>query len=435
MNKKNIASWAMYDFANNAFPTLVITFVYSTYFEKVITPEGATSKWALATGIAAVFIGFLSPIFGALSDLSGNKKKFLFVSTILCVGFTCLLYFPRPGDVVLALTIVVLANVAFEISNVFYNGLLPEIAPKKDMGKISGIGFGVAFIGGLLCLFSVLVLFFKPDEGPTFFGLVPEELKVPSMNWFVGAWYLIFSLPLFFFLKLPKKKVKKSDPDQKLPQVVKQTFVELGRTLKVIRKDYRQVFRLLLARLFYNDGLVAIFAFGAIYATQVFDFQGSDILVFGIVLNVAACVGAIGFGFLEDIIGSKRTIMFTLIAFIFVTLLAVFAPTATWFWVAAVMVGILNGPNQSASRSLMAKFIPPNKENEFFGFFAFSGKATAFLAPMTWWLMLEATNENYRAALASVVVFFGLGIFLLTSVNESKGIEDSQKEYRHDELV
>ena len=173
---------------------------------------------------------------------------------------------------------------------------------------------------------------------------------------------------------------------------------------------------------------MTIFAFGGIYATAVFDFKTSDLLIFGIVINVASGIGAICFGFVEDKIGSRTMIKSSLIGFIFVSLLAVLAPTPQWFWVSAVLVGVLSGPNQSASRSLMAKFVPDRKENEFFGLFAFSGKATAFLSPLAWQILINTTG-NERAAMASVILFFLIGLFLILRVNEYQGIEDSKKTY------
>lgn len=430
INRTHVVSWALYDFANNAFPTLIITFVYATFFEKVITPQGSQSHWALAMGVGAVLIAVLSPIMGALADASGRRKQFLLGATLTCILFTWLLFFPRQGDVLMALIFVVTANVAFEICNVFYNGLLPEIAPRKDMGKISGFGWGVSYIGGLLCLICVLFLFIKPDNGNSFFGLIPPPLKVPSMCFFVGAWYLLFSLPLFLFLKLP------AAPDQNAAKravgihLLGTTFQELFRTVRLIRTDYRQIFNLLLARLFYNDGLVTIFAFGGIYAQKVFDFSTSQVLIFGIVINVAAGIGAIGFGFLEDRIGSKKTIQYSLIAFIGVALLAILAPSQPWFWAAAILVGVLSGPNQSASRSLMAKFVPNQRENEFFGLFAFSGKATAFLSPLTWYV-LYSLSGNYRVAMGSVLVFFAIGLILTRAVNEQAGFNQAQNNHDH----
>lgn len=435
INKKNIASWAMFDFANNAFPTLVITFLYSAYFKGTITPEPLPGEsepqlWALGIGISAIFIAVLSPIMGALADETGRRKQYLVITALICICFTWLLFIPRPGDVWLALIFVIIANASMEICNVFYNGLLPEIAPKKDMGKISGIGWGISYIGGFLCLLSVLFLFIFPDGEPGFFGLVPEKLKVPASMFFVGGWFLLFASPMFFLFKLPKAATigLAEGKNKNFNGLISETFSELWKTLKLIFKDYRNVFWLLLSRLFYNDGLVTIFSFGSIYAAAVFGFGTAKLLIFGIVINVAAGIGAIIFGFLEDKIGSKKMIKSSLIGLMLCALVAVFAPNEGWFWFSAVTVGILTGPNQSASRSLMAKFVPDKRENEFFGLFAFSGKATAFLAPMAWFLLVN-TSGGERLAMSSVIVFFSIGLYLLTKVNESQGIEDSQKTY------
>ncbi len=178
----------------------------------------------------------------------------------------------------------------------------------------------------------------------------------------------------------------------------------------------------MVARLFYNDGLITIFAFGGIYAAGTFNFSFQEIMVFGIVLNIAAGSGALAMGFLDDYLGSRKTVLISLGGLIIASIIAISAPNKNLFWVAGIMVGLFSGPNQSASRSMMAKFVPPAKQNEFFGFFAFSGKSTAFLGPLLLSLMTELFNSQ-RAGMATVIIFFTVGALLLLRVDEKEGIK------------
>jgi UMF1 family MFS transporter len=228
----------------------------------------------------------------------------------------------------------------------------------------------------------------------------------------VAAWFLVFSLPLFFTV-----------PEQRAGAVrldVRGTFRELGHTIRSLRR-YREVMKFLLARLIFNDGLVTIFAFGGIYAAGTFGMSLSQVIVFGIALNVASGLGALVFGYLDDRIGGKKTIMLTLAALSVATVLAVWAPDRTWLWVAGMLIGLFVGPNQSASRSLMARFVPERHQAEFFGFFQFSGKATSFLGPLLLGAVAQLAGSQ-RAGIATVLAFFVVGAALLALVNEREGI-------------
>lgn len=409
-------SWAFYDFASSSFTTLVVTFVYATYFAQQIAVDGTTGseQWSLAVTISALIVAVLSPYVGALADRGGYRKTFLAWATGLCVVFTVALYFPRSGDVLWALTLFVIANVAFEIGYVFYNAFLPEIAASDRMGRVSGYGWGLGYIGGLLCLGVALVGFVMPET--PWFGLTKEAgMNVRATNFLVAAWYGLFALPLFFVVPEPSKK---SVPSAE--RLFRSTNRQIMRTFRELRHNYRQIFRLLIARLVYNDGLITIFAFGGIYASVTFGFDTQQVIIFGIGLNVAAGLGALGFGYVDDWLGGKTTILITLIGLSAATLLAVFTTNVILFWVAGLCVGLLAGPNQSASRSLLGRFVPPSKENEFYGFFAFSGKATSFLGPLLFGWM-TGLFDTQRAGVAVVLVFFLLGGLLLLTVDEREG--------------
>jgi UMF1 family MFS transporter len=411
-----IASWALYDFANSAFTTLVVTFIYATYFTRGIVGDQTlgTAYWSRGVTLTAIAVALLSPILGAIADRGGLRKRLLAFSTILCIAGTIGLYFAKPGQIVQALTWFVVANIAFEMAGVFYNAFLPDIAPPDKIGRVSGYGWSLGYVGGLLCMVLALVGFVQPEV--PWFGLSTENgQNIRATNLLVAAWFALFSVPIFLFVKEDRSAASPAGTP-----ILGPAFRQIANTFKEIR-DYRQVVHLLVARVFYNDGLVTIFAFGAIYAQGTFGFTTTEILLFGIVLNVTAGIGAFALGFLDDILGGKRTIQISLIGLFAAGVLAVLAPSKALFWVAGILVGIFSGPNQAASRSLLGRFVPPDKENEFFGFFAFSGKATAFMGPFLLGVLTTAFGTQ-RAGIAVVLAFFVIGGILLTKVDEAEGI-------------
>ena len=417
---RQIWSWALYDFANSAFTTLVVTFIYAAFFTKKMAADeiAGTALWSRGVTITAISVALLSPFLGALADRGGHRKRLLMSSTIVCVTATALLFYPKPGgqDALLALGIFVVANVAFEMSNVFYNAFLPDLAPAGKLGRISGWGWALGYVGGLLCMVVALFFFVMPET--PIFGLDKgTDAHVRATNLLVAAWFAIFSLPMLLLVRDPERQYAAGN-------LWKETISQLRSTFASI-SDYRQIVRLLVARLVYNDGLVTVFAFGGVYAAGTFGFELQEILIFGIVLNITAGIGAFAMSYLDDFVGGKKTLLITLGGLMLGTLVGALAPTKTWFWVAGVLIGVFSGPNQAASRSLLARFVPDGKENEFFGFFAFSGKATAFLGPLLFGILTEAFGTQ-RAGIAAVVASFILGAVLLTRVNEAHGIAQSR---------
>ncbi len=418
-SKSAIWAWSFYDFANSAFTTLIVTFVYATFFASKIAPDYDTGldMWANAITVSALIIAALSPFVGAMADRGGYRKRFLGISTIVCIAATVLLFFPQEGDVLFALTVFVIANVAFEMGLVFYNAFLPDISTAENIGSISGNGWALGYVGGLLCMALGLFVFIRP--APPMFGMdVDTSEHVRATTLLVAGWFALFSIPTFLFLK--DREVASPPPIRRL---MVEAYQDLKRVFEEV-KQYRQVFRLLLARLIYNDGLVTIFGFGGIYAMNVFDFTLDEVLIFGIALNLAAGFGAWALGFLDDRWGGKTTINISLVGLIAATLLAVFTQSTMWFWVAGIGIGLLAGPMQSASRSLLGRFTPESKENEFFGFFAFSGKATAFMGPILI-AKFSLLFGSMRFGIAIVVFLFVLGGISLTRVDEAEGIAAS----------
>ena len=410
--RKEIWSWCFYDFGNSAFTTLVITFIYSTYFTKAIAENeiDGTYLWSQAIAITAVIVSLLSPILGAIADKGGYRKIFLTLTTYMSIGATALLFFPIKGQILFALILVVIANVNFELGGVFYNAYLPEIVSRKKIGRISGIGWGAGYLGGLLAMLVAMIGFVSADD--PWFGLKIETGEhIRATNILVAVWFFIFTLPAILYLK--EKKVESAN---RIGIVVLNSIQAIKKTFQEI-KIYKNTVRFLISRLIYNDGLVTIFAFGAIYASGTFGFTFNEIMIFGIVLNIAAGSGAFLMGYIDDVIGGKLTIQISLIGLMIAVLLAVFANSKLLFWVSGIIVGLFAGPNQSASRSLMGRLTPPDKINEFYGFFAFSGKLTSFLGPMLLGIFTKYFSSQ-RYGVAVVFIFFFVGFLLMRNVNE-----------------
>jgi UMF1 family MFS transporter len=417
-DRKALFGWTMYDFANSAFTTLIVTFIYATYFTKAIAPDEiiGTTLWSRAVTISALAVALLSPVLGALADHNGHRKRYLLFSTMLAVLCAAMLYRPLPGQVMTALVWFSIGNIAFEIGCVFYNSFLPDLAPPEKIGSVSGIGWGVGYIGGLAAMFLAMISMVNPET--PWFGLSKElGQNIRATNLLVAVWFGIFSLPMFLL-------VRETRPRPETPFSPGAVFARLAETFREIR-HYRQVFRFLLARLIYNDGLITIFAFGGIYAAGTFGFTFQEIMLFGIVLNIAAGLGAFGFGFCDDRLGGRTTVLISIVGLVAASIMALAATGKAWLWAAGILVGLFSGPNQSASRSLLARMTPTRKENEFFGFFAFSGKFTAFLGPLTLGLLTDIF-QSQRAGMTTVLFLFIVGGILLWKVDEQEGVRTAR---------
>ena len=408
--RREIASWCLYDFANSAFTTLIVTFIFSQFFTRVIAEDNisGTVMWSRAVNISAIIIALSMPVVGAIADFSRRKKLFLLISTILTLFFTTVLFFMGPGMAFQAAVIFVFANVAYEAGQAFYNAFLPEISRSENIGRISGYGWAFGYVGGLVALALALGMVdsWLPKE---------DFLNVRATTLLVVAWFGLFSIPTFLFLR-ERGSALHVEPGT----YVKEGFKRVADTFQHLRR-YREAAKLLLARLVYNDGLVTVFSFGAIYATAVFGMDTSDAIKLGITLNVAAAIGAFLLGFVNDWIGGKWTLVITLLVLIVAALVGATAESRTGFWIAAVGIGLMVGPNQAASRSLLGVMTPKEKHGEFFGFFAFSGKLASVAGPFVYGSVVAASG-NHRIAMASIVVFFVIGLILLLFVDEKAGI-------------
>ena len=417
--KRTVFSWSLYDFANQPYPTIIITFVYSSFFTHDLAKnyQNADSLWLFAISICAIIIALLSPIMGAIADRSGYRKTYLIACTWICVISTLFLYFPQPGQIWFALILVVISNAAFEMGQVFCNSYLPDIAPKNKIGRISGYGWSFGYIGGLIGLAICLVVFYFPEKpfNPFTGNLLNKENyeHIRSMPLFISMWFAFFSLPTFIFLK-DRKREKLS------VESIRKSYNNLLSTFKEI-KQYNNILKFLIARMLYNDAILTIFSFGGIYAREKYGWDIEMVLIFGIGLNVAAGSGAFLFGFLDDYLGPKRTIQISNYAIFIAVVIAVLSKSEELFWLAGIILGIASGPNQSASRSLMGRIVPENKVNEFYGFYAFSGKATSFAGFLILSVVILVTGSQ-EIGMMVVSLLLIAGIYLLGDVVDNPKI-------------
>lgn len=416
---RRIVAWTLYDWANSSFTTIVVSFLYSYHFvhEMVGDEVRGQSLWAWAVSISAIFIALISPIVGAMADRGGKRRKFLITSTLICVFSTAVLAFigpSIPNAIFLAMAVFIVANVGFEVSGVFYNAFLPVVSPQEKIGTISGIGWGVGYTAGIVSMVIALFGFVGFGGADPWLALPTEEgFNVRAVNLLVAGWFLLFSIPMFLWVR--------DEGPAGSSGTVGEAIAELRRTFREIKR-YKEIAKLLLARLLYNDGIGTIFALIGQFTGTAFGWDLSRAILFGIAGNITAGLGAFLFGFVDDRLGGKKTIMISVVFLTIGILVGVSTQNETIFWVAGLTAAIFAGPNQAASRSLMARFTPKKQQAEFFGFFAFSGKVTTFAGPMLVGAVTTLT-ENARLGMGMIALFFIAGGIVLVFVNEKKGIE------------
>jgi UMF1 family MFS transporter len=413
LDKRALISWCLYDWANSAFPTVIITFVFATYFTGSVALDKitGTAYWGYTMSLSALAVAIAAPVFGAIADNLGRRKTWLGFFTALCIFASCVLWFvePDPSFALMALVTAGLANFAFETGMVFYNAMLPGLVRKSHLGRVSGWGWGLGYFGGLFCLALTLIGLVQPES--PWFGLEKETAEhVRATALLVAMWYAIFSIPLFLFT--PDKIAS----DISIVGAIKKGLSELRATFSQVRQ-HSNMFKFLIARMIYTDGLNTLYAFGGIYAAGSFGMELNEIIIFGIGINVTAGLGAAAFGWVDDWIGPKKTVMIALAALTVLGTALLIVETKTGFWTFGLPLGLFVGPAQAASRSMMVRLAPPEQITETFGLYALSGKATAFLGPA----LLGAASfafDSQRAGMATIPVFFALGMFLLKSIGE-----------------
>lgn len=402
---RSMFGWIMYDFANSSYVTVIVTVVYSVYFKDVVVGSGelGTALWGRAMSLSMLMVAISAPIFGAIADHSKSKKKFLFINCYIAVIFTALLFFVREGDILKGMLFFIIANFGFNSGNVFYNALLGDVASREDMGKVSGWGWGVGYIGGLLSL--VLVL-----------PLVQNDLThfvFPTIALFFG----VFALLTFIMVKELKQKIKKKN----YFRIAYERIYTSGKNIK----NFRELLKFFVSYLLYNDGIIIVISFAAIYGATRFGMSQEQLIIYFIIANLSSILGALIFGYVLDKIGAKTTISITLLIWVLVVLGAFFSQTITHFYLVGLLAGIAIGSSQSSSRTMLALLTPDEKMAEFFGFYAFTGKMASIAGPFVYGEIARITQDQ-RYAILSVLFFFVAGGLLLQTVNEKHGRENAE---------
>ena len=411
-NKGEILSWCFFDFANSAFTTIIITIVYSVYFRNIIAAGRADGDrlWALGNTISQVLVLLSAPLLGAIADYSAFKKRFLFISYVLCVTFTSLLAFTGTGEILFALAIFIVANFAFSSGENLIASFLPEIAKPEDMGKISGFGWALGYVGGLL---SLVLCFPFLKQG---FGL-ENAGNLRMTNLVVAAFFLIAGIPTFLWVK-ERKKASDLPPGASYVSV---GFARIRDTFSHLRR-FRELFKFLILFGIYNCGVTTVVVFAAIYAVETIRLTPAQFLFFFLITQISASVGAFIFGLAQDRIGPKRTIYATLTIWLLTIAGAYFARDRITFYVVGNLAGLGLGSSQSAARALVGLFSPAEKSAEFFGFWGLFWKLSTAIGPLVFGLLSSGTGDQ-RIAILATGMFFVVGMIGLPFVNEKRGIE------------
>ena len=407
-NARNaVFSWCLYDWASSAFPAVITTFVFATYFTKAVAPDpiSGTAMWGHAASLAGLAIALLGPVLGAVADHGGRQKPYLAFFTGIAALACAAMWFVTPdaSSVLRALVLFAVATVAFELATIFYNSLLPKVATHETLGRVSGWGWGLGYVGGIFCLAFVLFAFVQAPEPLLGLDKATAE-NVRIVGPFTALWWLVFALPLLFVLR--------EGPSQMRPvSAIKRGLGDM-KGLVAFLKAHPTVAWFLLANMIYTDGLTTLFAFGAIYASGTFGMALDEVIMFGIALNLTAGIGAFGFAWLDDKLGSRRTIAIGLVCLTLIGAGLLVVESKTAFWILGVMIGPFFGPVQAASRSLAARLAPEAQRAQVFGLFALSGRITAFLGPAILGTV-TLLADSQRVGMATILPFFALGLFVL----------------------
>lgn len=410
-----IYAWGLWDWGSAAFNAVITTFVFSVYITSDEFGPGASSKLGLAMAAAGVLIALFAPISGQRADRSGRRGFWLAVNTALVVLASAGLFFVQPSPDYLWLGLLLLAagNVVFEFAEVNYNAMLNEISTPANVGRVSGLGWGLGYIGGIVLLLFVYFGLIDPEVG--LFGVSDDHaLDVRVTMLVCAAWTLLFSLPVLFTLRDDKVHRQRRAPSVG----VVESYRLLFRTIRDLWRTDRATVYFLLSSAVFRDGLAGVFTFGAVIAANVFGFSDGGVIIFGVAANVVAGIATIVFGYLDDAIGPKRVITISLVSMVAAGLVIFFLHDSgrTMFWVFGLLLCIFVGPAQSASRTFLARLIPVGKEGQVFGLYATTGRAVSFLAPacFTGAIWLGATISGSSAEDAE---YWGiLGIILVLVV-------------------
>jgi UMF1 family MFS transporter len=417
---REVWGWAMYDFANSGYTTVVITAVFNAYFVSVVAGEAhwATLAWTLALSASYLLIMFSAPLVGAYADAHAAKKKLLAITTAGCVLGTGMLSLAGPGDLRLACLLIVFSNFFFGTGENVVAAFLPEIAKGKALGKVSAWGWSLGYIGGLISLAASLAYVTWAQAQ----GHEPQQF-VPVSMLITAAIFAAASLPTFLFLR------ERALPQKTAQGLYSKAFRRVLDTLEHARR-YQDLGRFLACIVLYQSGVSAVVALAAIYAEQAMHFTTRDTLLLVLVVNVTASLGALAFGHVQDRLGHVRTIALTLAGWCAMVVIAWASRTPAGFWLAANIAGVCLGASQSAGRALVGYLSPASRRAEFFGLWGFAVKLASILGPVTYGLVTWLTGSDHRLAMLVTGVFFLLGLGVLAGIDVRRGRRTALREER-----
>jgi UMF1 family MFS transporter len=404
---REVWAWSMYDFANSGYTTVVITAVFNAFFVAAVAGGApwATFAWTTALSVSYLAVLLSAPVVGAWADAHAAKKGLLFMATVGCVVFTGLLYFVSPGDVALAICLVVLSNFFFSTSENLIAAFLTELADSKAMGRVSGWGWAFGYLGGLVSLgISLFYITIAQKDGHTAAQFVPVVMLITAVVYAVAA------TPTFLYLK-----------ERAVPQPA--TGSAWARVLQTVHhaREFHDLRRFLICILFYQAGIMAVIALAAIYAQEAMKFTSTQTIVLVLVVNITAAIGAFGFGYLQDAIGHIRAMILVLIGWIIMIALAYVAEGVTLFWVAANLAGLCMGAAQAAGRAIVGYLSPPARTAEFFGLWGLAVKAASIFGPLTYGIVTWLFEGNHRLGILAVGAYFVVGLILLIGIDVERG--------------
>lgn len=402
---KEVLSYAFYDFANSSYALLILTFAYGLYFKAVVLQNAPNADflWGIVTAVPVIVAAVLSPLLGAIADYLRHKKLYLILSTLATVILTALLVTVGKGEVAQGMVLVILASTFYYFSTLFYDAFIVDVADRNSIGKISGFAWGFGYVGGVAAL--ALAAPFVRD------GLLPENVgRFPWTFILTAVFFLVFALPMFFFVKQKTIALRASS----WTQSVSAAFHDLLEVWKH-RKLHRNFFLLVLAFFFYNDGLSTLFAFVAIFANFTIGMSAAEITTLLFAVQVLAFPSSWFFGALADILGQKPIIMTTLSIVLIFSGVAALSSSPTLFFIAVCLASLGIGASQSSTRALIRKMIPEDHAAQFFGFQSFLGKFSAFLGPLLFGY-LSSTFDNQRVGFIAIALFLIIGMIVLTRV-------------------
>ena len=404
---REVWAWSMYDFANSAYTTVVITAVFGAYFVGMVA-EGkawATFAWTAALSVSYAAILITGPLVGAWADAHAAKKELLLATTVGCVIFTAALYYAGPGAIALSLVLLILSNYFFGAGENLIAAFLPELASSQAMGRVSGWGWSFGYLGGLAALGICLVYLMGNTQKPS-------SETVPVTMLITAAFFAVAALPTFLFLR------ERATPQPRMDS----PWARVRDTLRHARQ-FRDLRRFLVCLVFYQAAITAVVALAAIYAEQAMKFTMQQTITLILVVNVTAAIGAFGFGYLQDAIGHVRAVALTLVGWIVMVLLAGFSESAASFWLAANLAGLCMGSAQAAGRAVVGYLAPPARLAEFFGLWGLAVKAASIFGPLTYGAVTWMFAGNHRLGIFATGIYFVVGLILLRGIDIERGRE------------